>query len=142
MSDACISRSPMPTATYSVAFDAGQLSSDSGLIWLAHADERVGVSAALTEQVPGGRRAPHSSVEGCTTSRSVVGVRRTSRVKPIAQTGVRSTSNAFPPPVARISRIQAQARGWQKEGAKRSGQADTTVHVRVVNCLCENTGKD
>src|SRR5262245_8088081 len=35
------------TSALSVAFDAGQLTSDGGLIWLARADDRLGLSAAL-----------------------------------------------------------------------------------------------
>jgi Transposase DDE domain group 1 len=58
MSDSRISRPSLPTATCSVAFDAGQLSSDGGLIWLGHADERVGVSAAFAERIPDWRRGP------------------------------------------------------------------------------------
>src|SRR5271165_4137730 len=58
MSDSRISQPSLPTATCSVAFDAGQLSSDGGLIWLAHADERVGASAAFAEQIPDWRRGP------------------------------------------------------------------------------------
>jgi hypothetical protein len=45
--------SPLP-----VAFDAGQLTSDGGLIWLAQADERLGLSVALAAQVHDWRRGP------------------------------------------------------------------------------------
>lgn len=42
----------------SVTFDAGQLSSDGGLVWLARADDRLGVSAAFAEQIRDWRRGP------------------------------------------------------------------------------------
>jgi hypothetical protein len=41
-----------------VTFDAGQLSSDGGLVWLARADDRLGVSAAFAEQIRDWRRGP------------------------------------------------------------------------------------
>jgi hypothetical protein len=46
------------TAALSVAFDAGQLTSDGGLVWLARADDRLGLSAALAAQIPEWRRGP------------------------------------------------------------------------------------
>jgi hypothetical protein len=44
--------------TLSVAFDAGQLTSDGGLVWLARADDGLGLSAALAAQIPEWRRGP------------------------------------------------------------------------------------
>jgi hypothetical protein len=41
-----------------IAFDAGQLSSDGGLVWLARADDRLGLSAAFAAQVRDWRRGP------------------------------------------------------------------------------------
>jgi hypothetical protein len=41
-----------------VAFDAGQLTSDGGLVWLARADDRLGLSAALAAQIREWRRGP------------------------------------------------------------------------------------
>ena len=41
-----------------VTFDAGQLTSDGGLVWLAWADDRLGLSAAFAAQVPDWRRGP------------------------------------------------------------------------------------
>jgi len=41
-----------------VAFDAGQLTSDGGLVWLARADDRLGLSAALAAQICEWRRGP------------------------------------------------------------------------------------
>src|SRR5215831_1494016 len=46
------------TSSLSVAFDAGQLTSDGGLIWLAQADDRLGLSAAFAAQVRDWRRGP------------------------------------------------------------------------------------
>jgi hypothetical protein len=47
-----------PTSALSVAFDAGQLTSDGGLVWLAQADDRLGLSAALAAQIRDWRRGP------------------------------------------------------------------------------------
>ncbi|HEX6818545.1 MAG TPA: IS1380 family transposase, partial [Ktedonobacterales bacterium] len=41
-----------------VAFDAGQLTSDGGLVWLARADDRLGLSAAFAAQIRDWRRGP------------------------------------------------------------------------------------
>lgn len=41
-----------------VAFDAGQLTSDGGLIWLAQADDRLGLSRAFAAQIRDWRRGP------------------------------------------------------------------------------------
>src|SRR5215469_18231495 len=46
------------TSECTVRFDAGRLTSDGGLVWLAHADTRVGVSAAFAAQVRDWRRGP------------------------------------------------------------------------------------
>jgi Transposase DDE domain group 1 len=46
------------TRALSVAFDAGQLTSDGGLVWLARADDRLGLSAALAAQIREWRRGP------------------------------------------------------------------------------------
>src|SRR5215510_1098222 len=46
------------TSSLSVAFDAGQLTSDGGLIWLARADDRLGVSAACAQAMRDWRRGP------------------------------------------------------------------------------------
>ena len=58
MSDSRTSPPAVPTPTLSVTFDAGQLTSDGGLVWLARADDRVGVSAAFAEQLHDWRRGP------------------------------------------------------------------------------------
>jgi hypothetical protein len=58
MSDSRTSPPVMPPTTLSVTFDAGQLSSDGGLIWLARADDRLGVSGAFAEQIRDWRRGP------------------------------------------------------------------------------------
>ena len=52
------SRTSSPTAAVAVAFDAGRLTSDGGLIWLAQADDRLGLSAAFAAQVRDWRRGP------------------------------------------------------------------------------------
>jgi Transposase DDE domain group 1 len=52
------SRTSLLTAAHSVAFDAGHLTSDGGLIWLAQADDRLGLSAAFATQIPDWRRGP------------------------------------------------------------------------------------
>jgi hypothetical protein len=46
------------TSSLTVAFDAGQLTSDGGLVWLARADDRLGLSAALAAQITDWRRGP------------------------------------------------------------------------------------
>jgi hypothetical protein len=50
--------SPLPSALSSLAvgFDAGQLTSDGGLVWLAQADDRLGLSAAFAAQIRDWRR--------------------------------------------------------------------------------------
>ena len=58
MADSRTSHPSLPTTMLSVAFDAGQLSSDGGLVWLARADDRLGVSAAFAEQIRDWRRGP------------------------------------------------------------------------------------
>jgi len=42
----------------SAAFDAGRLSSDGGLVWLAEADQALGMCAALAACIPEWRRGP------------------------------------------------------------------------------------
>src|SRR5947209_20000564 len=45
-------------------FDGGRLTSDGGLPWLAHAEEAVGIGAALAAGVPEWRRAHiHHAIE-------------------------------------------------------------------------------
>jgi hypothetical protein len=46
------------TSGLSVAFDGGRLTSDGGLVWLAQADDQVGLSAAFAAQIPDWRRGP------------------------------------------------------------------------------------
>jgi len=46
------------TSVPSVAFDAGQLTSDGGLVWLAQADDRLGLSASFSAQMRDWRRGP------------------------------------------------------------------------------------
>ena len=46
------------TSSLPVAFDAGQLTSDGGVVWLAQADDRLGLSAAFAAQVRDWRRGP------------------------------------------------------------------------------------
>src|SRR5258708_12273528 len=46
------------TSACKVAFDAGQLTSDGGLVWLARADERLGLSAAFAGAIRDWRRGP------------------------------------------------------------------------------------
>lgn len=58
MTDSRTSHPSLPTTMLSVTFDAGQLSSDGGLVWLARADDRLGVSAAFAEQIRDWRRGP------------------------------------------------------------------------------------
>jgi hypothetical protein len=41
-----------------VAFDGGRLTSDGGLVWLAHADDQLGLSAAFSRAIPEWRRGP------------------------------------------------------------------------------------
>jgi hypothetical protein len=47
MADSRTSSLPSALSSLAVAFDAGQLTSDGGLVWLAQADDRLGLSAAL-----------------------------------------------------------------------------------------------
>ena len=44
------------------AFDSGRITSDGGLLWLAEADERLGLCKAVAEHVPEwrGRSVGHS----------------------------------------------------------------------------------
>ncbi len=46
------------TSLLSVAFDAGQLTSDGSLIWLGQADDQLGLSAAFATQLRDWRRGP------------------------------------------------------------------------------------
>jgi hypothetical protein len=46
------------TSSLSVAFDAGQLTSDGGLVWLARADDHLGVSTAFAQAMHDWRRGP------------------------------------------------------------------------------------
>jgi len=46
------------TSAVPVTFDAGRLTSDGGLVWLARADTQLGVSAALARQIRDWRRGP------------------------------------------------------------------------------------
>jgi Transposase DDE domain group 1 len=46
------------TSVPSVAFDAGQLSSDGGLVWLAQADDRLGLSSSFSAQIRAWRTGP------------------------------------------------------------------------------------
>lgn len=46
------------TSVPSVTFDAGQLPSDGGLVWLAQADDRLGLSASFAAQIHDWRRGP------------------------------------------------------------------------------------
>ena len=46
------------TSIPSAAFDAGQLTSDGGLVWLAQADDRLGLPASFLAQMRGWRRGP------------------------------------------------------------------------------------
>jgi len=46
------------TSVPSVAFDAGQLTSDGGLVWLAQADDRLGLSTGFAAQIRDWRRGP------------------------------------------------------------------------------------
>jgi hypothetical protein len=46
------------TSVPSVAFDAGQLTSDGGLVWRAQADDRLGLSASFSAQIRAWRRGP------------------------------------------------------------------------------------
>ncbi len=47
-----------PGLPLEAAFDAGRLTSDGGLPWLAEADAALGLCAALAACVPGWRRGP------------------------------------------------------------------------------------
>src|SRR5262249_4028338 len=44
------------TSALAFAFDAGHLTSDGGLIWLARADDQLQLSAAFAAQIPDWRR--------------------------------------------------------------------------------------
>jgi hypothetical protein len=46
------------TSSLALAFDAGQLTSDGGLVWLGRADDRLGLSAAFAAQLRDWRRGP------------------------------------------------------------------------------------
>lgn len=46
------------TSVPSVTFDAGQLPSDGGLVWLAQADDRLGLSASFAAQIHDWHRGP------------------------------------------------------------------------------------
>jgi hypothetical protein len=48
----------LPAAPLTVQFDGPQLTSDGGLCWLAEADSRLGLCAALAAQLPEWRRGP------------------------------------------------------------------------------------
>jgi Transposase DDE domain group 1 len=56
--DSRISSRPAALSSLPVAFDAGQLTSDGGLVWLAQADDHLGVSAAFATQIADWRRGP------------------------------------------------------------------------------------
>jgi Transposase DDE domain group 1 len=56
--DSRISSLPAALSSLPVAFDAGQLTSDGGLVWLAQADDHLGVSAAFATQIADWRRGP------------------------------------------------------------------------------------
>src|SRR5262249_30339514 len=46
------------TSALVVAFDGGRLTSDGGLVWLAQADDHLGLSAAFSRQIRDWRRGP------------------------------------------------------------------------------------
>jgi hypothetical protein len=46
------------TSEVMVAFDGGRLTSDGGLVWLAQADDHLGLSAAFSRQIRDWRRGP------------------------------------------------------------------------------------
>jgi Transposase DDE domain group 1 len=52
------SRASSLTSVPSVALDAGQLTSDGGLVWLAQPDDHLGLSASFSAQIRDGRRGP------------------------------------------------------------------------------------
>jgi hypothetical protein len=56
MSDFRTSSLPSALSSLAVAFDAGQLTSDGGLVWLAQADDRLGLSTAFAAQIRDWRR--------------------------------------------------------------------------------------
>ncbi len=58
MSDSRISSLPAALSSLPVAFDAGQLTSDGGLVWLAQADDHLGLSDAFATQSADWRRGP------------------------------------------------------------------------------------
>jgi hypothetical protein len=51
VSDSRISSLPAALSSLPVAFDAGQLTSDGGLVWLAQADDHLGVAATFATQI-------------------------------------------------------------------------------------------
>ena len=58
MSDSLTSSLTAARSSLVVAFDAGQLTSDGGLVWLAQADDRLGLSVAFAAQLRDWRRGP------------------------------------------------------------------------------------
>ena len=48
----------LPDLLQHVPFDAGRLTSDGGLAWIAQADAALGLCAALASQIPDWRRGP------------------------------------------------------------------------------------
>src|SRR5262249_7964457 len=58
MSDSRTSVSSLHASALSVVFDAGQLTSDGGVVWLAHADDRLGLCATFARQIREWRRGP------------------------------------------------------------------------------------
>jgi Transposase DDE domain group 1 len=58
MPDSRLSSLPTARSSLPVTFDAGHLTSDGGLVWLAQADDRLGLSAAFAAQVRDWRRGP------------------------------------------------------------------------------------
>jgi hypothetical protein len=58
MSDSRTSVPSLHASALSVVFDAGQLTSDGGVVWLAHADDRLGLCATFARQIREWRRGP------------------------------------------------------------------------------------
>jgi hypothetical protein len=58
VSDSRISSRPAALSSLPVTFDAGQLTSDGGLVWLAQADDHLGVAASFATQIADWRRGP------------------------------------------------------------------------------------
>jgi hypothetical protein len=58
MSDSHTSTLTAALSSHAVAFDDGQLTSNGGLVWLAQADEHLGLSAAFAAQIRDWRRGP------------------------------------------------------------------------------------